>query len=128
MIRLTAHISGRVRWTGYEAKVIALAKEIGLVGIIQIRPNNRVLVIAEGEKRDDLERFASAIQIRDGITDVESIEVEYTGAPGAYSGLYSDFRKITGPDEIGERLDEGIRELRILMDELNASRDKKKDP
>lgn len=59
---------------------------------------------------------------------MESIEVEYTGAPGAYSGLYSDFRKITGPDEIGERLDEGIRELRVLMDELNASRDKKKDP
>lgn len=72
-----------------------------MVGIIQNRPNNWVLVITEGKKRDDLERFSSAIWIKDGITDVENIEVEYTGAPGAYSDLYSDFRKVTGPDEIG---------------------------
>jgi acylphosphatase len=118
MIRLTAYVSGRVRWTGYEAKVISLAKEIGLMGIIQNRPDDRVLVIAEGEKRDDLERFASAIQINDGITDVRNIEVEYTGA----SGAYSDFRKVTGPDEIYERLDEGIREIRELMDKCDIFR------
>jgi hypothetical protein len=73
MIRLTAYVSGRVRWIGYEAKVISLAKEMGLVGM-----------------------------------------VEFTGA----SGAYSDFRRVTGPDEIGERQEEGIRELRALMDEL----------
>lgn len=120
MIRLTAHVSGSVRWTGYAAKVVPLAKEMGLVGIVQNRPDERVLVIAEGESRDDLERFASAIQIRDGLIDVKDIEIEYTGA----SGAYSDFRKVTGPDEIGERLDEGIRELRVLMDELKNSMDK----
>lgn len=120
MIRLTANVSGEVRWTGYAAKVVSLAKEMGVVGIVQNRPDERVLVIAEGEKRDDLERFASAIQINDGLIDVSNIEIEYTGA----SGAYSDFRKITGPDEIGERLDEGIREIRDLMDKIRDSMDK----
>lgn len=50
---------------------------------------------------------------------MKNIEVKYTGA----SGAYLDFRKVTGPDEIGERLEEGIRELRALMDELKNTMD-----
>ena len=115
MIRLTAYISGRVQRTGYRAKVVSLAKEMGLVGFVQNRPEGLVLVIAEGENKDDLERLASAIKIKNAFIDVESISAEYTHG----SGEYSIFRKITGPEEVGERLDDGIEILKELVIGIN---------
>jgi acylphosphatase len=112
MIRLTAYISGRVQRVGYRAKVISLANEMGLVGIIQNQPDGRVLVIAEGEKKDDLERFASAIRIKNALIRVENASAEYTQG----TGEYSTFRKITGPNEVGERLDDGIEILKRMLD------------
>jgi len=115
MIRLTAYISGRVQRTGYRAKVVSLAKEIGLVGFVQNRPEGQVLVIAEGENKDDLERLASAIKIKNALIDVQSISAEYSHG----SGEYSIFRKITGPEEVGERLDDGIEILKELVVGVN---------
>jgi len=115
MIRLTAFVSGNVQRVGYRAKVVSLAKEMGLVGIVQNRPDGCVLVIAEGEKKEDLERFASAIQIKNALIDVESISNKYSRG----SGAYSTFRKITGPEEVGERLDDGIEILKELVVGLN---------
>jgi acylphosphatase len=45
MIRLTAYISGKVRFAGYEDQLVFLAKETGLVGLVQNRSDGRVLVI-----------------------------------------------------------------------------------
>ena len=115
MIRLTAYISGRVQRTGYRAKVVSLAKEMGLVGFVQNRPEGQVLVIAEGENKDDLERLASAIKIKNALIDVQSISAEYSHG----SGEYSIFRKITGPEEVGERLDDGIEILKELVVGVN---------
>ena len=115
MIRLTAYISGRVQRTGYRAKVVSLAKEMGLVGFVQNRPEGLVLVIAEGENKDDLERLASAIKIKNALIDVQSISAEYSHG----SGEYSIFRKITGPEEVGERLDDGIEILKELVVGVN---------
>jgi acylphosphatase len=115
MIRLTAYISGRVQRTGYRAKVVSLAKEMGLVGFVQNRPEGLVLVIAEGENKDDLERLASAIKINNALIDVQSIRTEYSHG----SGEYSVFRKITGPEEVGERLDDGIEILKELVVGIN---------
>jgi acylphosphatase len=50
-MRLTVHISGRVQRAGYRARAVSVAKELGLVGMVQNRPDGRVLVIAEGESR-----------------------------------------------------------------------------
>ena len=111
MIRITGSISGRVQRVGYRAKVISLAKDLGLAGFIQNRPDGKTLVIAESENKGDLERFASAIRIKNALIDVENIALEYS--PG--SGEYSTFRKITGPDEVGERLDDGIEILKELV-------------
>jgi acylphosphatase len=116
MIRLTARISGRVQRVGYRTKVVSLAKELGLAGFIQNRPDCQTLVIAESEKRGDLERFASAIRIKNALIDVENIALEYS--PG--SGGRSSFRKITGPDEVGERLDDGIEILKELVVDLGS--------
>lgn len=112
MIRLTAYISGSVQRVGYRAKVVSQALEMGLVGLVQNQPDGSVLVIAEGENKDDLERFASAIQIKNTLIDVEDVSAKYTQG----SGQYSSFKKVTGSDEVGERLDDGIEILKGILD------------
>ncbi|MCX6679290.1 MAG: acylphosphatase [Methanothrix sp.] len=114
MMRLTAYVSGRVRWVGYRAKIISMAHSFGLVGLVQNRPDGRVLVIAEGEK-ETVEKFESAIKIENALINVENVDASYTHA----SGEFSVFRKITGPDEIGERLDDGIEILKYMMLGIN---------
>ncbi|NMC09447.1 MAG: acylphosphatase, partial [Methanothrix sp.] len=111
MIRLTAYISGRVQRVGYRAKVVSQALEMGLAGIVQNQPDGRVLVIAEGEKKEDLERFASAIRIENAFIHVDDLSAEYTEG----TGEYSTFRKVTGPNEVGERLDDGIEILKEIV-------------
>jgi len=111
MIRLTAYVSGRVQRVGYRAKVVSLANEMGLVGIIQNRPDGSVLVIAEGKKKDELERFASAIAIKNALIHADNVDAQYSMG----SGQYSAFRKITGPEEVGERLDDGIEILKEML-------------
>jgi len=111
MIRLTACISGRVQRVGYRAKVVSLAREMGLVGVIQNRPDGSVLVIAEGEKKEELERFASAIAIKNALIRADSVDFQFSMG----SGQYSTFRKITGPEEVGERLDDGVEILKEML-------------
>lgn len=114
MQRLTAYVSGRVQRVGYRAKVVSLANSLGLAGLVQNRPDGRVLVIAEGEK-EVVEKFASAIGIKNALINVEKVDASYTHA----SGEFSVFKKITGPDEIGERLDDGIEILKCMMTGIN---------
>ncbi len=120
MIRLTAYVSGRVQRTGYRAKVVALAKELNLAGIVQNRPDGQVLVIAEGRNREDLEKLVTEINIKNALIDVKSISAEYSHG----SGEYSVFKKITGPEEVGERLDDGIEILKEMVVGLNKLLDK----
>ena len=103
-------ISGRVQRVGYRAKVVSVAQELGLTGFIQNRPNGQVLLIAEGS-RDNLEKFEAAIQIKNALIDVMSIEFEFTNG----SDAYTSFRKMTGPEEVGERLDDGIEILKDIV-------------
>ena len=110
MMRLTAMISGKVQRVGYRAKVMSAAQNLGLTGFIQNRPDGHVLLIAEGS-RENLEKLASAIKIKDLLIDVHEIESEFSEA----SGAYPTFRKMTGPDEVGERLDDGIEILKELV-------------
>jgi hypothetical protein len=90
-----------------------------LTGLVQNRPDGQVLVIAEGEKQT-LEKFAAALQIKNTFIEVLEISLEYS--PG--SGGFSDFRKITGPDEVGERLDDGIEILKEMVTSLNSLNNK----
>jgi acylphosphatase len=115
MMRLTAYISGKIQRVGYRAKVVSLAKEMGLMGFVQNRPDGRVLVIAEGEG-DSLEQFASALKIKNALIDVDDVSAEYSNA----SGQYANFKKVTGPDEVGERLDDGIEILKELVVGVNG--------
>ncbi len=90
--------------------MVSAVQSLGLTGFVQNRPDGRILLIAEGE-RDGLERLASAIDIKDPLIDVHKIESEFSEA----SGAYPTFRKLTGPDEVGERLDDGIEILKELV-------------
>ncbi len=45
----------------------------------------------------------------------ENASAEYTQG----TGQYSTFRKITGPEEVGERLDDGIEILKEMLASLN---------
>ena len=114
MMRLVAYVSGRVQRVGFRAKILSLAASMGLVGMVQNRPDGRVLIIAEGEK-SVLERFAEALQFKNTYINVQDISLEYY--PG--QGEFSSFRKVTGPDEIGERLDDGIEILKQMASCLN---------
>jgi acylphosphatase len=114
MMRLVAYVSGRVQRVGFRAKTLSLAASMGLVGMVQNRPDGRVLIIAEGEK-SVLERFAEALQFENTYINVQDISLEYY--PG--QGEFSSFRKVTGPDEIGERFDDGIEILKQMASCLN---------
>ena len=109
-MRLTAMISGRVQRVGYRAKVVSVAQELGLTGFVQNRPHGQVLLIAEGSQ-ENLEKFEAAIQIKNALIDVMSIESEFTNG----SDAYTSFRKMTGPEEVGERLDDGIEILKDIV-------------
>lgn len=87
---------------------------MGLTGMVQNRPDGRILVIAEGEKAD-LERFAAALRIENTCIHVQDISLEFSPEWGEFS----NFRKISGPDEIGERLDDGIEILKLMASSLN---------
>ena len=115
MLRLTAYISGNVQKVGYRAKVAHLAKEMGLIGSVQNLSDGRVLVVAEGLK-EDLERFASSLKIKNVLVDVEDIKIEYTAASGAFAG----FRKIADGDDFVDRLDTGIEILKDLVAGVNS--------
>ncbi|OPY51157.1 MAG: Acylphosphatase [Methanosaeta sp. PtaU1.Bin112] len=112
---LTAYVSGRVQRVGYRAKVVSLANGLGLTGLVQNRPDGRVLVIAEGEN-ETVEQFASAIRIENSLINVEKVDTSYSHA----SGEFSVFKKVTGPDEVGERLDDGIEILKCMMVGINT--------
>ncbi len=114
MFRLTAYISGRVQKVGYRARVVALAEDMGLTGFVQNYPDGRVEVVAEGEK-SALEKFAAELNIKNTFIDIKNIEVEYSEAAQAYTR----FHKISGPSEIGDRLDEGIEILKDIAAGVN---------
>jgi acylphosphatase len=76
MMRLVAYVSGRVQRVGFRAKILSLAASMGLVGMVQNRPDGRVLIIAEGEK-SVLDRFAEALQFKNTYINVQDISLEY---------------------------------------------------
>ena len=99
--------------------MVSAAQSLGLTGFVQNRTDGRVLLIAEGE-RYSLEKLASVIDIKNPPIDVHKIESEFSEA----SGAYPTFRKLTGPDEVGERLDDGIeilKELGVWMKAISSN-------
>lgn len=103
MKKVTLHISGNVQRVGYRAKVMSIAKALGIKGFIQNLPDGRVKIIAQG-KQSELDKLIQAINISNSLINVTNIEQEYS----TYSDDYEGFNKVVGDGETDERLDNAI--------------------
>jgi acylphosphatase len=110
MKRLTAYVSGQIQKVGYRARVLDMARLLGLKGTIQNLADGRVKIIAEGEE-NDLERFLKALNIKNTIIHVSTISNEYSEA----TGDFDDFYKQVGPGETDSRLDQAVVVLKEIL-------------
>lgn len=119
MKRLTAYVSGSIQKAGYRARVVQIANALGLTGLIENLADGRVRIIAEGSD-DKLKWFEEAIEIKNTLIQVSSIEKAYSDASGELSGFY----KLVGPGETDSRLDQGIgilKDILVAVKELNEN-------
>ncbi len=119
MQKLTAYVSGRVQKSGYKAKVVTIARALGIRGFVKNLTDGRVKVVAEGEE-SDLKRFVRALVMKNTLIDVTDIEEQYTDP----TGLFDDFDKIAGDGETDARLDTAAYYLKELIHLMEKGLDK----
>ena len=119
MKRLTAYICGKVQRTGYRAKVTDIARALGFKGFVENLDDGRVRIVAEGEE-DRLKWFEEAIDIRNTLIQVSTIEKEYSSAVGDVSKFY----KLVDKGETDSRLDTAAVHLKELIGAVNNLGDK----
>jgi len=108
-------VSGRVQKVGYRSKVIALARDMGITGWVGNLPDGRVQVVAEGDAAA-LDRFASALKVKNALIDVYDVEVERQDATGEFKA----FSKLVDELETDARLDRSAELLKELIDVTKA--------
>jgi acylphosphatase len=111
MERFVISVSGRVQKVGYRSKVIALARDMGITGWVGNLPDGRVQVVAEGDAAA-LDRFASALKVKNALIDVYDVEVERQDATGEFKA----FSKLVDELETDARLDRSAELLKELID------------
>ena len=119
MKRLTVHVSGNVQDVGYRARVVQMANALKLTGIVENLLDGRVRIIAEGDD-EKLKWFEEAIDIKNTLIQVSSIEKNYSLATGDFSGFY----KLVGQGETDSRLDRGIdilKKILVAVEDMNAN-------
>jgi acylphosphatase len=114
MKRLIALVSGQVQKVGYRKRVMQIAKAFCLKGIVENLEDGRVRIIAEGED-EKLKWFESAIEIKNTLIQVTSIEKSYYPA----GGEFSRFCKIVGEGETDSRLDKGVDVMNKMLVAIN---------
>ncbi|OPY54178.1 MAG: Acylphosphatase [Methanosaeta sp. PtaU1.Bin060] len=110
MKRLTALVSGNVQKVGYRARVAQTANALGLKGFVENLADGKVRIIAEGEE-ERLRWFEEAINIKNTLIQVSSIERTYSDATGELSRFY----KAVDAGETDSRLDQGIELLKEII-------------
>jgi acylphosphatase len=118
MQRLIAYVSGKVQETGYMARVVDIAKVLGLRGTVENLDDGRVRIIAEGPE-DKLGWFEEAIDIKNTLIQVSSIERERSPAIGEFAKFY----KLVEPGETDSRLDTAAAHLKDLVSAVNKLND-----
>ena len=117
-MRLTAFVSGRVQEVGYRARVIDMAIALGLKGMVVNLKDGRVKIVAEGEG-EKLKWFESAMDIKNALIHVSSIEKNYSSA----SGEFDQFGKLVAKGETDTRLDTAAVYLKKLLFAVNNMND-----
>lgn len=110
MKKLTAIVSGRVQEVGYRGRVIEIASAFGLKGMVENLEDVRVKIIAEGDD-ERLKWFESAIDIRNTLINVSSIDKEYSPA----FGEFDHFGKLVIKGETDARLDKGVEVMKDML-------------
>ena len=121
MKRLTAYVSGQIQKVGYRKRVIDTARALGLKGMIENLNDGRVKIIAEGDD-EKLKWFESAIDIKNTLIRVSSIETTYS----VPCGEFSQFGKFVEEGETDSRLDKGVevmKEILVAIKGVNKSLD-----
>lgn len=113
MMRLTAYVSGKVQEVGYRTRVVDIANAFGLKGMVENLKDGRVRIIAEGED-EKLKWFESAIDIRNTLIHVSSMEKEYSPARNEFDG----FGKLVTKGKTDARLDTAAGYLKELVFEV----------
>ncbi len=113
MRRLTAYVSGKVQKSGYRARVIQMANALRLSGAVENLADGRVKIIAEGDE-DKLRWFEEAIDIKNTLIQVSSIEKEYSDPTGDFAKFY----KLVEAGETDSRLDTAADYLKELISEV----------
>ncbi|HON37100.1 MAG TPA: acylphosphatase [Methanothrix sp.] len=114
-MRFTAYVSGKVQEVGYRARVVDIANALGLKGMIENLKDGRVKIIAEGEDEKKLKWFEDAIDIKNALIYVSSIEKSYSPA----SGEFNSFGKLVAKGETDTRLDTAAGYLKELISAVN---------
>ena len=118
MMKLTAFVSGKVQEVGYRARIVDIANAFGLKGMIENLKDGRVKIIAEGED-EKLKWFESAIDIRNTLIYVSSIEKEYSPA----CNEFGNFGKLVLKGEPETWLDIAPVYLKEIIFEFNKMND-----
>jgi acylphosphatase len=100
---------------GYRKRVTQTAKAFGLKGIVENLEDGRVKIIVEGED-EKLKWFESAIDIKNTLIQVSSIEKSYYPA----GGEFSRFGKVVDEDETDARLDKGVEAIGSMILAVNG--------
>ena len=114
MKRLTAYVSGQVQRTGYRVRIIDIARALGLKGTVENLDDGRVKIMAEGDD-DKLNWFEEAIDIKNTLINVSSIEKKYSEPAGDFANFY----KVVGPGETDSRLDTAADHMKELISAVN---------
>jgi acylphosphatase len=115
MKRLIACVSGQVQKVGYRKRVMQTAKAFGLKGIVENLEDGRVRIIVEGEE-EKLKWFESAIDIKNTLIQVSTIEKAYFAA----GGEFIRFGKVVDEDETDARLDKGVEAISSMIIAING--------
>ena len=118
MMKLTAFVSGKVQEVGYRARIVDIANALGLKGMVENQKDGRVKIIAEGED-EKLKWFESAIDIKNTLIYVSSIEKEYSPA----CNEFDNFGKLVLKGETDTRLDTAAVYLKEIVSEVKNLND-----
>ena len=110
MQRLNVYVSGKVQKTGYRARVVTIAQNLGLKGYVQNLDNGLVKVVAEGETAN-LEELLKAIDIKNTLINVTDIREEFSPAIGDFDSF---FKAVSG-GETDQRIDAAAHLLTKLI-------------
>jgi acylphosphatase len=86
VVRLTAYVHGHVQGVGFRWWTRCRALELGLVGEARNRPDRRVVVVAEGNRRD-CETLLAALRGDGAPGRVDQVVEQWGDARGGLTGF-----------------------------------------